>query len=113
MRVELDQNTTEWLEFRKNRIGASDASVIMGASPWKTPLELWKEKIGLQEESYTSMAMQAGKDLEEIARPIVSNVLNCDFKPAVYVHDEYNWMMASLDGIDRFRFVEVVRHIPN
>jgi len=38
-----------WLEQRKNGLGGSDAAVILGLSPWKSPLALWSEKTGLVE----------------------------------------------------------------
>ena len=40
------QGTSEWLENRKNHIGASDAPVVMGVSPWDTPYKLWENKLG-------------------------------------------------------------------
>jgi predicted phage-related endonuclease len=43
----MQQQTPEWLEFRKNKIGASDAPIIMETSPWKTPYQLWLEKLSL------------------------------------------------------------------
>ena len=42
MIVDLQQNTPEWLEFRRLRIGASDAPVIMEVSPYTTPYTLWE-----------------------------------------------------------------------
>jgi len=35
-----------WLEARMKGIGASDAAVVMGLSPFKGPVELWGEKTG-------------------------------------------------------------------
>ena len=35
----------EWLEFRKTGIGGSDASVVCGINRYKTPIELWMEKL--------------------------------------------------------------------
>lgn len=37
----------EWLAARKNYIGGSDASAVLGMNPYKTNLELWKEKTGI------------------------------------------------------------------
>ena len=39
------QGTPEWLEFRRTMVMASDSPVIMGVSPWKTPLQLYHEKV--------------------------------------------------------------------
>lgn len=37
----------EWLAARKNSIGSSDASAILGVCPWKTNEQLWEEKVGI------------------------------------------------------------------
>ena len=36
----------EWLQLRRNGIGGSDASVIMGKNPYRSILQLWEEKTG-------------------------------------------------------------------
>lgn len=43
------QTREQWLEARKNGIGGSDAAAILGLNPWKSPLALYNEKIGLLE----------------------------------------------------------------
>lgn len=95
----LQQNTPDWLEMRKNRIGASDAPIIMGVSPYQTPYQLWESKLGLRdhEESY---AMYRGKQLEEPARQAFIKMTGHIVLPAVVVHPERDWQMASLDGIN-------------
>ena len=34
----------EWLQLRRNGIGGSDASVIMGKNPYRSILQLWGRK---------------------------------------------------------------------
>ena len=34
-----------WLKLRKNGIGASEAAAACGLSRWKSPLEVWKDKV--------------------------------------------------------------------
>ena len=36
----------EWLKARTQGIGGSDAGCIVGANPWKSARQLWKEKTG-------------------------------------------------------------------
>ena len=36
----------DWLEYRKQGIGGSDASVVCGVSRYKSPVELWLDKTG-------------------------------------------------------------------
>ena len=95
----LIQQSNEWLELRKNKIGASDAPVIMHVSPWKTPYQLWEEKLGLKE-SFSSSAMKRGLEMEESARKAFEKETGLVVFPQVLFHKEHEWMMASLDGID-------------
>ena len=39
----------EWLELRREGIGGSDASVVMGENPYRSILQLWEEKTGRKE----------------------------------------------------------------
>ena len=38
-----------WLEARRHGIGASDAAVVLGLSPWASPLTLYCDKLGIAE----------------------------------------------------------------
>ena len=55
------------IEDRRTFIGGSDAPVILGISPWKTPYELWQEKTGKVEPPNLDEIelIMAGKLLEE------------------------------------------------
>lgn len=96
----LIQQTEEWLEMRKSKIGASDAPVIMGVSPWKTPYALWEEKVGLSKDNLSNYARDRGKALEEKARKCFEKKTKLVVLNLVMFHQDYNWMMASMDGID-------------
>ena len=36
----------EWLEFRRNGIGGSDAACVLGISPFRTGVDLYYDKLG-------------------------------------------------------------------
>lgn len=95
----MQQNTPEWLEMRKGKIGASDCPIIMGVSPWTTPYELWERKLGLREEQQENEAMRRGKELEPFARAEFNRLIDGLVFPQIKIHPKYDWMMASLDGI--------------
>jgi putative phage-type endonuclease len=103
------QGTQDWLDFRKSKIGASEAAIIMGKSPWKKPVDLWKEKTGRTPPSKTNSAMQRGNELEPAARFAFELEMGACFPAAVALSSEYDWMMASLDGLsqDRKSAVEI------
>ena len=94
---ELIQGTPEWLALRKTKITATDASIIMGVSPWKTCAELYWEKISENRENIVTKAMQRGIDLEPIARELFIIKHGVEVHPKVVIKD---WAMASLDGMD-------------
>lgn len=57
----------EWLKERKNGIGGSDVAAMLGASPWKTPHQLWLEKTGREEPSVSDAeAVYWGTVLEDV-----------------------------------------------
>ncbi len=93
---EYIQGSAEWLALRKTKITATDASILMGASHWKTRTQLYHEKMGTAQPTYVNAAMQRGLDLEPIARSLFNLMTGLDVQPRVIVSD---WQMASLDGI--------------
>jgi len=94
----MEQGSQEWHDLRRTKIGASDSPVIMGVSPWKTPYELWVEKIkGATQEQTPSMAR--GVALEESARERFQDKMGIMMMPKVVLSDKLEWQMASLDGI--------------
>lgn len=99
MLVQVTQNSPEWLEFRSTRIGASDVPIIMGKSPYKTALELWREKKGeIQPKNSQNPAINKGHEYEPIARKIYEDATGLVYSPAVFVRNTLDYLMASLDG---------------
>ncbi len=99
--TKFEQGSAEWLAFRKNHIGSSDASIIMGLNPWCTPYELWQRKLDLIPEQDVSYAMRRGIELEPVARSLFNKEFEIEMKPAVALHETRKWQMASLDGLSK------------
>jgi len=95
--IDVAQGSDEWLELRKTRITATDANTILGLNPWKTRLQLYKEKKGLIPPQASNARMQRGTELEPVARELFKLTTGWDMHPAVVVCGEM--VMASLDGI--------------
>ena len=97
--VNLKQDTPEWHDFRQNHIGASDAPVIMGVSPYRTIKQVWKEKVfGTKQKE--NGAMRYGKIKEDEAREEFEKETGHFVLPKVILHEDFDWMSASLDGLD-------------
>lgn len=93
---------TEWLKLRRQGIGGSDAPVIMGASPWKTVMDLWLEKTGEYTiEDEDNERMYWGRILEDIVaqefvRRTGIKVRKCN---RLLTHPRHKWMIGSVDRL--------------
>ena len=95
----LHQNTPEWHRWRMQGIGASDAPVIMGETAFKTPRTLWSIKTGRVQERSAGPAARRGRELERFARRAYERQTGIQMEPVCLVHEEFEWMRASLDGL--------------
>lgn len=94
------QGSKAWKEFRISRIGASEAPILMNASPWSTPFILWERKVGLLEDQLDEQHMLRGRELEPEVLKKFNIAYGLDMQPKVVVNPLYNWHIASLDGYD-------------
>jgi putative phage-type endonuclease len=95
----LHQNTAEWHRWRAQGIGASDAPVIMGETAFKTQRTLWSIKTGRMREGAAGPAARRGRELERFARRAYERQTGVQVEPLCLVHQEFEWMRASLDGL--------------
>ncbi len=99
--VDLKQGSQEWLDFRLDRIGGSDAPAIMGTSKYKSKRMLWNEKLGISK-TRMNEHMERGVRLEPRARDYCNITGGWGFEPLVAVSDIHDWQMASFDGYCKF-----------
>ena len=68
----------DWLEYRKQGIGGSDASVVCGINRYKSPVELWLDKTA-------EFTKRTGIEVKQFKHLLQS--------------EEHPFMLANLDGI--------------
>jgi len=68
--INVSQRTPEWSAWRADGVTASEAAVILGRSPYKTPWRLWAERTGVAvaEDLSSKPCVQRGVALEDQAR---------------------------------------------
>lgn len=89
----------DWKKWRSEGLGASDAPIVMGVSPWKTRYQLWEEKCGLNvKDDGNNWATRRGNDLEPKARAHYELLHTIDMPVAFVQHKDYPFIRASLDG---------------
>lgn len=101
-RVEVDKSKPD----RRTFVGGSDVAAVLGVSPWKTPLDLYDEKISAEpipdldkpvfkrgkrwEGAALEMLLEALADNGTIAKVIATN--------RVYHDEEHPWMRCEIDA---------------
>lgn len=92
--------TPEQLAARRNSIGASEAAAALGLSPWKTPYQLWREKMGMDESEPENEAMYWGSVLEGVIlqRYMKDHDISAMVTQESFSHPEFSWMTCTLDG---------------
>ena len=89
------------LEARKKGIGGSDAGAILGISPWKTPLQVYMDKVGATDPIQDNDSMFWGRTLEPVIRQRYADVTNRKVvvPDTLITHPKFEFMIGNLDGI--------------
>lgn len=104
--IDLDQRTSEWLQWRAGKdnasITATAASALMGVDKYTDVLSMWKERVGFvaAEDAELTEAVIHGRDTEDHAREELIKATGIAFKPACIESVEFPFIKASLDGIN-------------
>lgn len=100
--VKLAQRSPEWLAWRSQGIGGSDAPAVVGLSPWTTRGALLGEKkgalLGAPPRSFDSGAMARGRRLEPVVGRLYRDFTGWDFEDVCAEHDTLPFVRASFDG---------------
>lgn len=92
---------TDWLDYRKQGIGGSDAAVVCGISRYKSPVELWMEKTGQLPAQEAGEAAYWGNQLEALVRTEFTKRtgIEVEHRMELLRSDEHPFMQANLDGV--------------
>ena len=100
---EVKPSSPEWLGLRKLGIGGSDAAAVCGLNKYRTPYQVWAEKVNPSEpdERDESQAIRWGKLLEPIVRDQFSAETGIEVHPFPrMVRDtEIPFMLGNVDGV--------------
>jgi len=95
---QLSQGSIDWLQWRRQGVGASEIPCLMGESSFATPFQLWEEKTGRSNGREVNYAMQRGIDAEPKIRALYELHNDMDMPPTLAQHRDLTYMRASLDG---------------
>jgi putative phage-type endonuclease len=99
--VEEHRTEAEWLAVRRSAIGASEAPMLLGVSPYKSPMQLFAEKLEMVEPDASTDAMRWGQILEgPLAEHYAAKTGRRLHDPGRYTLRRSRavpWMVATLD----------------
>jgi putative phage-type endonuclease len=97
---QLDQGTGDWFQWRQQGVTASTVAAMVGVEKWgNTAKTIWTEKTGPITPSNENADMQRGKRLEAPARELYESLFGWSVDPLCVIHDDYDFVRASLDGL--------------
>ena len=101
--MQLFKSTDEWLAARA-LIGGSDAAALVGLNPYKTNIDLWREKTGRQKapdisnEEFVRFGHEAEPHLREMFALDYPQYQVGYLENNMFFNDKYPYAHASLDG---------------
>ncbi|CAB5224202.1 COG5377 Phage-related protein, predicted endonuclease [uncultured Caudovirales phage] len=97
--VKAEQRSPEWFALRADGITATDVSVIAGLNPYKTPYQLWAEKLGKYTPDPVGPAAIRGILLENAVAEFYEMETGRELRRSngIVRLKEMPWAMASLD----------------
>jgi putative phage-type endonuclease len=99
--IDVIQRTPEWERWRAQGVTASEAAIVLGRSPYKTPWRLWAERTGIARAADLSANPQVrrGTALEDAARRAFEERHGTLLLPLCGESDAHPVLRASFDGI--------------
>ena len=89
----------EWLQERRTGIGGSDAAAILGLDRYRSPFEVYADKLGLTDNRPDSEAMRQGRDLEDYVADRFTEATGKKLRRrnAILRHPDHPWMLGNVD----------------
>lgn len=95
------QERTAWLERRRKGIGGSDMAAIMGLSPFRSPMDVFLDKIGEAPDVEETPAMYWGTQLEDlVAREFARQTgYKVQRRSQLYEHPTIPYLIGNIDRL--------------
>lgn len=95
----LNMSREDWLKERQKGIGGSDASVILGFNPWKSPFELYIEKTSDYLQEIDNEAIHWGNVLEDVVAEEFARRTGKKIRRRnqMFRHKDHDFMIANID----------------
>ncbi len=94
-------NRWGWLKLRMSGIGGSDAGAIAGVNPYRSPMNVYLDKINLDMDQKETEAIRCGHDLEAYVAERFTEATGFKVRKSNYMYRsrEYPFMIADVDRL--------------
>lgn len=95
----LNLEKKEWLKYRKQGIGGSDAGAVCGVNPYRTAMEVYFDKISEEIEEIDNEAMRQGREFEDYVARRFAEATGKKVRRAnaMFYHEKFPFMFADVD----------------
>lgn len=95
----LNLDKKEWLKYRKQGIGGSDAGAVCGLNPYRTAMQVYQDKISDEIEEIDNEAMRQGREFEDYVARRFTEATGKKVRRAnaMFYHEKYPFMLADVD----------------
>ena len=95
--MKLDKK--EWLKYRKQGIGGSDAGAVCGLNPYRTAMQVYQDKLSDETEEFDNEAMRQGREFEDYVARRFTEATGKKVRRAnaMFYHENYPFMLADVD----------------
>ena len=95
----LNLDKTEWLRYRKQGIGGSDAGAVCGLNPYRTAMQVYQDKITEETEEIDNEAMRQGREFEDYVAKRFMEATGKKVRRAnaMFYDEKHPFMLADVD----------------
>ena len=95
----LDLDKKEWLRYRKQGIGGSDAGAVCGLNPYRTAMQVYQDKITDETEEIDNEAMRQGREFEDYVARRFTEATGKKVRRAnaMFYDESHPFMLADVD----------------
>lgn len=96
---DIGSTSEEWHERRRKCIGGSDVPAIMGFSPWRQPVDVYCDKVGIAMPPVSNEYVRWGKLLEPVVMAEYAIRTGHTLLPRkFYIHPKYDFIGGNIDA---------------
>lgn len=99
----MKQQSFDWIKWREEGIGSSEAASIMNASPWVSARQLWEIRTGRRDPQPINYPMRRGLALEPLARRCYEEKTGIRVAAGLAIHPKYDFIRGSFDALNESR----------